>query len=238
MAAEISIIGDFDLNPPIKIPAEIAMIQQGTWAPGSADFTGVVSRGGGRAQQVSSFADFLGVIANSPKQSIKQINVFTHADNPPPMIAFGGYIDSNAVGSAGVYFNPVNPGQSLVQLDASALTFLNNGGTFGPQHNPNQFTLSSVKDKFMPGALIIFFACHTGSDPTLLQGVASTFGVRVIGFTSAIAYCPIYNLNPPPSIDRAMDIALGSCAARHMTNFHQFSMVASPTGSQIVVRVP
>jgi hypothetical protein len=41
--AEISVIADFPFNPTVSIADEITMIQQGTWAPSTADFAGVVT---------------------------------------------------------------------------------------------------------------------------------------------------------------------------------------------------
>jgi hypothetical protein len=233
--AEISVIAKFPFNPTVSITDEITMIQQKTWAPGTDDFAGVVTRTGATAVTVSSFADFLGVIARSPRSSIQKLNVFTHAGANPFVIAFGGNINSQAVGSPDVTLNINTGGLSLIALDSSSLSFLRNGGTFGPDANPSQWNLSSLTDRFATENMVIFFACHTGSDPSLLQDFANTLNVRVIGFTPAVAYCPTYTLSPP-AIDRKMDIAFGSCSSRHMTNFHQFSMAAN--SSQIIFRVP
>src|SRR5262252_5477871 len=92
--AEISVVADFSFSPTVSVADEIKMIQQGTWAPGTADFSGVVNKAGATPVQVSSFLDFLGVIAGSAKNSIERLNVITHADRG--LIAFGGYINSTA----------------------------------------------------------------------------------------------------------------------------------------------
>jgi hypothetical protein len=231
--AEISVVTDFSFSPRVSVADEIKMIQQGTWAPSTADFAGVVTRTGATAATVSSFADFLGVIARSPKNSIEKLNVFTHADRG--LIAFGGYINSNVAASPDVELYINSASQFLIALDSSSLTFLRNGGTFGPNSNPSQWNLSSLKDRFAPVAVVIFFACHTGSDPTLLQDFANTLRVNVIGFTPAIAYCPTFTTSPP-AINRQMDIAFGSCSGTHMRDFHQFSMAAN--AAQIIFRVP
>ena len=231
--AEISIIAEYPFTPKVSEADEIKMIQQGTWAPGTSDFAGVVSRTGATAVTVGSLADALGVIANSSKGSIQKLNIFTHAD--PGLISFGGYINSNATTSADVEMYTNSGNQALDALDSTSMPFLRNGGTFGPNNNLRKFNLASLKDRFTPGALIIVFACHAGSDPRLLQDLASTLGVHVIGFTPAIAYCPTYTVSPP-KINRQMDIAFGSCSSTHMTNFNQFSMAAGP--SQMIHRVP
>jgi hypothetical protein len=231
--AEISVVADFPSQPAVSVADEIKMIQQGTWAPSTADFSGVVTRTGATAVQVGSLADFLGVIARSPKSSIQRLNVFTHADRG--LISFGGYINSSATTSPDVelYVNAAN--QFLTALDSTSMPFVRNGGTFGPNNNPNQWNLSSLKDRFMPSALVIFFACHAGSDPKVLQDFANTLGVNGIGFTPAVAYCPTFTTNPA-GINRQMDTAFGSCSSTHMWDFHQFSMAAS--ASQIIFRVP
>src|SRR5215470_18113223 len=127
---EICVVADFPFDPKVSVADEIKMIQKGTWAPSTADFSGVVTRTGATAVQVSSFADFLGVIARSPKNSIERLNVFTHADRG--LIAFGGYINSTAVASPDVELYTNGPSQFLIALDSSSLTFLRNGGAFGP----------------------------------------------------------------------------------------------------------
>jgi hypothetical protein len=232
MPAEISIIGDFPFQPTIPIADEVKMLQQGSWAPSSADFAGVVARAGASSVQVSEFSGFLNAIVSSPKKSIQKINIFTHAN--AGTVAFGGYIDSSAALTANVMLNVNSSQQTLIALDASALVFLRSRGTFGPNSNPQQFSLSDVRDRFMTGAQIIIFACHSGTDATLLQDLADTFGVTTIGFTSPIAYCPTFSASPP-SIDRRMDIALGSCSSQHASNFHQ--LLTQVTSAQ-VTKVP
>ncbi len=157
---------------------------------------------------------------------------FRHADRG--LIAFGGFINSTAVASPDVELYINSAGQSLIALDSSSLLFLRNGGKFGPNSNPNQYDLSSLKDRFARDAgIVIFFACHTGSDATLLQDFSDTLKVKVIGFTSAIAYCPAFTTSSP-AINLQMDIAFGSCGSTHMTNFHQYPMATT----SLIYRVP
>jgi hypothetical protein len=195
MATEISITGDFSFTLGITIAQEVQMVQSHTWAPSTVDFAGVVARTGAPSIRAADFSAVLNVIVNSPKKSIQRINVFTHSN--PGYIALGGSIDSTAQLSPNVTLNTNTPQLFLIALDASTLLYLRNGGTFGPNSNPQQFSLVDVKDRFVKPAQIVFYACHSGTDATLLQDIASTFGITAKGFSSPIAYCPGFTQNPP-----------------------------------------
>jgi hypothetical protein len=221
MAAEISITGDFSFAPVITIVQEVQMVQNQTWAPSTVDFAGVVARTGAPSIVAADFGAVLNAIVSSPKQSIQRINIFTHSN--PGYIAFGGSIDSSAQLSPIVSLNTNTPQLFLIALDASTLSYLRNGGTFGPASNPQKFSLGDVKDRFIKPAQIVFYACHSGTDAILLQDIATTFGVIAKGFTSPIAYCPGFTQNPP-AINRRMDIALDDCKHPHATDFHSLTV--------------
>jgi hypothetical protein len=221
MPAEISFVGDFSLTPGITTDQEIQMIQNRSWAPSTDDFVGVVNRTGGNAVTAADFSVVLNVIATSPKKSIQRINVFTHSN--PGYIALGGSIDSRAQLSPIVTLNINTPQLFLIALDASTLSFLRNGGRFGPNSNPSQWSLADLKDRFMKPAQIVFYACHSGTDAALLQDIATTFGIIAKGFSSPIAYCPTFTPSPP-SINRRMDIAVDDCQHPHASDFHSLAV--------------
>jgi hypothetical protein len=220
---EINIIGDFNWSPRLSLAQEVAQLQKGgnNWAPATADFQAVA----GNAMLASDFGEFLGAILVQRPHSIRRINVFTHADNHPPEIAFGGDIRMTPT-RADVMLN-VNAGSNLISLDDQALNFLNTpGSNFSLVKQPlKKFTLKDVRERFTDDASIFFLACHTGSDPAFLQRVADTFRVTAVGFTPAIVYCPRFTTQPP-TIDRR-HIGLSSCARGDTANFHRLKIMAN-----------
>jgi hypothetical protein len=220
---ELSIVADFP-NPYGGLAKEVDAIKNGRWGPTTDDFTDIVVN----ALKCASFASFGAAILlasqgkERPKASIRRINLFTHAN--PDLIAFKGTVKPLTIGVDVLL--EVGSG-----LNSTALGTWNAQGFFlEDPATKKQYTLADIQARFTgKSAEIWLYACHSGVDGALVQDIASTFQVTVIGFTDAIAYCPTFT-ESPPSINRRR-LGVKDCRSP-VTDFHNLST------SNIVKKTP
>lgn len=211
---ELSIVAAFP-NPYGGLAKEIDAIKNSRWGPTTDDFTDIVVN----ALECDSFASFGAAILlasqgkERPKGSIRRINLFTHAN--PDLIAFKGTVKPLTIGVDVTL--EVGTG-----LNSTALQTWNGQGFFlEDPATKKKYTLADIQARFTgKSAEIWLYACHSGVDGALVQDIASTFQVTVIGFRDAIAYCPKFT-DAPPSIDRKR-IGIKDCASP-VTDFRNLS---------------
>jgi len=200
---ELNIVADFP-NPYGGLAKEVDAIKNRRWGPTTDDFTDIVVN----ALKCDSFAGFGAAILltsqgkERSKGSIRRINLFTHAN--PDLIAFKGTVKPLTIGVDVLL--EVGSG-----LNSTALQTWNGQGFFlEDPATKKHYTLADMQARFTgKSAEIWLYACHSGVDGALVQEIASTFQVTVIGFTDAIAYCPMFT-ETPPSINRKR-IAIKDC---------------------------
>ncbi|HEY2121981.1 MAG TPA: hypothetical protein VGH07_00165, partial [Chthoniobacterales bacterium] len=209
---ELNIVGGaFDWDPPITEPQELSKLSNNLWSPGTKDFVAVVNGVSANAVTADSFGEFLGAIVTSPTNSIKRINLLTHAN--PDIIAFSGKLISTATLSPDVQMDVNAGGSTLVSLDTVSIQAIAAPGVFFQlPNNPTKFTITDIRSRFTSDGLIVLLACHSGLLSTFLQDIANFFHVTVVGFTSAIAYCPPPQANPNRFLRTGMRIGIGSCS--------------------------
>lgn len=211
---ELNIVADFR-NPYGGLAKEVDAIKNHRWGPTTDDFTDIVVN----ALTCDSFAQFGAAIllttqgTERPKKSISRINVFTHANSD--LIAFNGTVKPLSVG-VDVLLDVASG------LNSTSLQTWNGQGFF--LENPatkKKYTLADIQARFTgKSAEIWLYACHSGADGALVQEIASTFQVTVIGFADAIAYCPTFT-ETPPSINRKR-VAIKDCTSP-VTDFRSLS---------------
>jgi hypothetical protein len=208
---ELNIVGGaFDWDPPITDAQELSKLSNNLWSPGTKDFVAVVNAVSANAVTADSFGEFLGAIVTSPANSIKRINLLTHAN--PDIIAFSGKLISTATLSPDVQMDVNAGGSTLVSLDTVSIQAIAAPGVFFQlPNNPTKFTITDIRSRFSSDGLILLLACHSGLLSTFLQDIANFFRVAVVGFTSAIAYCPPPQSNPNRFLRTGMRIGIGSC---------------------------
>ena len=69
-----------------------------------------------------------------------------------------------------------------------------------------------LSEKFAEGAQIFLFACHSGTDPELVQNIADVFQVEVNSFTEEVFVCPATD-KIKNTIDRNFT-GIGGCASK------------------------
>jgi hypothetical protein len=186
---ELNVAGEFPWNPAITDADEIAELAAGRWSPGTNDFAAVP---GGTAIIAPSFGNLLGSICEQADGTISRINLFTHANKG--MVGFGGHIAKRATMRADVSLNTNGPGDNLTAMDTVSMTNLSQPGIFftAPKaiRGKTNFTVDDIRKKFVPDAILVLFACHSGQDILFLKSVAQFFQIKVIGFSQEIGYYP------------------------------------------------
>lgn len=185
----ITIVGDFP-NPWKKIQTEIARIEAGRWSPTVDDFEAV--SGSRKPVQCSSFLSFLGLLSQKRIGSVGRINIITHASKT--CIAFEGTVEART----GITTLDTSTG-----LTAESLARIQNIPWFRPVGSRKRFTVPQALQRLAKGAQLYLYACNTagGDNLRLLQMLADTFQMTVLGFTKYLKYEPSFTTNPP-SINR------------------------------------
>jgi hypothetical protein len=211
---ELNIVGGaFDWDPAITDAEEIAKLTGNLWSPGTKDFVAVVNAVSATATTADSFGGFLGAILTSPNGSIKRINLLSHANSD--VIAFKGKMNSTVTVGRDVQMDVNGQNDTMISLDIISIKAIAAPGVFFQlQNNSKKFTISDIRAKFAPDAMIVLLACHSGLLTTFLQDIANFFQVTVVGFTTDIAYCPPPQSNPNKFIRAGMQIGIGSCASK------------------------
>lgn len=213
-AIELNVVADFP-NPYGGLAKEVQAIKDGRWGPTIDDFNAVVTNG----LQCDSFARFGAAILFSaqgkerPPKSVRRVNVFTHSN--PDLIAFKGTVKPLSLGVDVLL-------EVASGLNSSVLQTWNGQGFFLEDPKTNKkYTLDAIRARFTgKDTEIWLYACHSGVDGTLVQEIADTFQVSVIGFRDAIAYCPSFT-ESPLSIDRK-HIGIKTCS-NSTTDFRTLS---------------
>ena len=188
-ATELNLAGQFEWDPPISGPDEIAELRAGRWMPQTADFVAVA---GGTVPVVPTFGNFLGAIVQRPDGGISRLNLFSHGDKS--LVAFGGRIQRRNVGPADVFLDTNGPGDNMTAMDPTSMANLNQPGvTFTTPtaiRGKTSFTVADVRKKFAEGAFVVLYLCHSGQDAAMLSLIAKFLGVKVIGFNNLVGYYP------------------------------------------------
>lgn len=220
---EITLVGDFK-NPFTSIKEEVKAMKEGRWEPSTDDFQDV----GGRVARVDSYLSVLGAIlvegdSETHAGSISRINIFTHANSN--LIALGGRIEVGSI-STNVLLNVQNA------ISSDTLDNLNNqGAIFNVQSKVKKlakkdFTLDDVRARFAKDAVIVLYACRSGVEGALLQRLADTFQVKVIGFTDLIGYFPNYT-EVPARVTNRRRVGVGRNSKVVESDFHKLDSSSS-----------
>ena len=210
---ELNIVADFP-NPYGGLAKEVDAIKNRRWGPTTDDFTDIVVS----ALRCDSFAGFGAAILLASQEGEAEAEHQTDQPVHPresDLIAFKGTVKPLSIGVDVML--EVGSG-----LNSNALQTWNGQGFFLEDPTTKKhYTLADIQARFTgKSAEIWLYACHSGVDSALVQNIASTFQVTVIGFTDAIAYCPMFT-EMPPSINRKQ-IAIKDCSSP-VTDFRTLS---------------
>ena len=179
--SEINIATDFPnefKNLKNEIDAIADPLRQ--WSPSVDDFQAILKS----SILAGSVHQMMGIIAAKKKNSVKRVNIFAHGDRTA--IGFSGSIKRGHV------FWGNNAG---ALLNDRVLDWYNSAGIY-LEHNKKKYYLSDIKSSFKANASVVFYACNSGVDATLLKRFATTFDVTTVGFTKEIQYRPKYTKTP------------------------------------------
>ncbi|SRR6266567_5487027 len=190
-AKELSLVGSFPKPISWTQTTEKALAAANTWYPHTLDFKEVAGRG---SIEVTTVWDFLLKIVHPPGALISRLNFFSHGN--ADLIAMNGEIlvdGSNVMLGAGAddgWGEVISRPGAIVDPYATTWgTFGENGGTKNVTVKVTKFTLTDVRARFTPDAIIWLYICHAASNPALFQEIANTFQVTVKGFAGEILYC-------------------------------------------------
>jgi len=134
------------------------------WFPGSHELRRFAETGPGNIQFVSTIDEFVSKVI---KFRPRRINLFTHA--VPGTIMLTGRIAPGEVSSSGLEMGDLDP-KVLKELGE----------------------IEEVRKSFQPGAELVIYACHSGSNEKVLKSLAEVLGVTVRGFSQDVRYWPVY----------------------------------------------
>lgn len=155
--------------------------------PDTDDLVSVIRNAGGKSPiiiPVSSVWGLLhGIVQNGQKGTIKRVNVFTHGSRTE--VSFKGTLRLPSL--EGLLVEVQFTDKSEDRLGMEALDRLD--GSLFPINREHSHTLKDIRECFGKNAEIVLYSCHSGVDQELVQRIANTLQVVVVGFSEKIAYC-------------------------------------------------
>jgi hypothetical protein len=136
--------------------------------------------------ETHGFKQFLGLISNQAKDSIRRINLISHGGKG--IIAFTGSIDA---GTGKIKLDP----ETALDLRISDLEY--ESIKPGLQEESLGMIARKLRNRFQKGAEIVFYTCNSGVDLELLQAIANAFQVVASGFREKIWVCPLELMRSP-----------------------------------------
>jgi hypothetical protein len=141
-----------------------------TWFPSSVDFQQTATKSGDAAG-ATTLDEMLKAIEAKPAGSVSLLGLIGHA-------AGGTGGNPRTFGLSGqITVNPAN-----VLLTAKGFV---NATTLAA----SQARITSLRNRFTSDAHIVFYACNTGLDATLLDAISKAFGVCADGFSDEVLWC-------------------------------------------------
>jgi len=183
---EISLISTYPAPWDGNLRAEIkAATQDLTWHPGTVSFRAVANtpnRGQARTilKDVQTFADMLNLIRGRPKNSIRRLNIFAHAN--PGLIGLSGSMSGTTITMVGSLFNEDRQ-RIAGGIDSEAVAFLD----FDEE---GKRVRDDLRTRFIKQAEILLFLCNggLGRGLSLAQDLAQAFNVRVLAYNDPVGY--------------------------------------------------
>jgi hypothetical protein len=193
---ELSFVGDWpsEWEKQKKSDAEILdsvgangkdRIGPNEWSPSTKDFlrfakTGHRS-GDPEPETVPVLDDLLYKIGKHKPGTVNRVYLFTHADSRYLGLSGDVRLDSPYFNKHGITDN------DILEAQEENKSFRTSDMT-QDQGFAEDITLARVRGAFQKGAQIIIFACHFGLNPDYIDKLSKLFGVKVRGFTKAVAY--------------------------------------------------
>lgn len=182
---EISLIASYREPWGSGFAGERRAVENRTWHPGSRAFRDVANtpnRGAKRTTvlDVDSAEQAMDAIRGRPIDSIRRLNIFTHAY--PGLISLSGYFEGEET-----YLNQAKDndrGQPIGGgIDGSVTDWLNSDDE-GRQKRDD------VRSRFTKHGEILLFLCNggLGTGMSLAMDIARCFNVRVLAYSDAIGY--------------------------------------------------
>jgi hypothetical protein len=158
---ELIIAGGYP-HPYANVAAELKASQSKAWLPTTIDFR-ATAKGSGGAEEAASFDGLLKLIAKKEKRAIKDLGLIGHANIHT--FALSGKVQGDSVvfGTEGM----ITTASLKARLDQ----------------------IKGVRDRFVSGATITYYACNAGTAPALLEETSNAFQVLVKGFKNQVWWC-------------------------------------------------
>lgn len=182
---EISLIASYREPWGSSFAGERRAVEARTWHPGSRAFRDVANtpnRGAKRTTllDVPDAERALAAIQSRPPDSIRRLNLFTHAY--PGLISLSGHFDG-----AETYLNQAKDNDSGQPIgggiDGSVIDWLNSDDI-------GRAMRDDVRARFTKHGEILLFLCNggLGTGMSLAMDIARCFNVRVLAYSDAIGY--------------------------------------------------
>jgi hypothetical protein len=172
MATPLMIFANGYPRPYTSDRAEIASAtaKPPTWFPASVDFQQTATKSGD-ASGATTLDEMLKAIEAKPAASISLLGLVGHAaggtGGNPRTFGLSGQITVNPA-------NVILTAKGFVNADTLAAS---------------QTRITSLRNRFTSDAHIVFYACNTGLDATLLDAISNAFGVCADGFSDEVLWC-------------------------------------------------
>ncbi|MFO0555897.1 MAG: hypothetical protein U0271_46395 [Polyangiaceae bacterium] len=161
-----------------------------------------------KVHALTNLRSFTSKILAETDKTIARINIVTHGKDD--LIGLAGSVDGKTgvcrLGSFHLFdmakYDPINHSEEQEAGNNEVLDLSRgvNDMTFATSHaffndaTQGQRIRDQIRKKFVPGAELYFYACHTGGGSTfnvmMLKGLATCFQIWVYGFDSSVYYHP------------------------------------------------
>lgn len=172
MATPLMIFANGYARPYTSDRAEIAsaVAKPPTWFPASVDFQQTATKSGD-AVGATTLDEMLKAIEAKAAGSISLLGLVGHA----------------AGGTGG---NPRTFGLSgQITVNPANVILTSKGFVNADTLTTSKTRITALRNRFTTDAHIVFYACNTGMDSTLLDAVSIAFGVCVDGFSDEVLWC-------------------------------------------------
>jgi hypothetical protein len=141
-----------------------------TWFPASVDFQNTATKSGDAAG-ATTLDEMLKAIEAKPAGSIKLLGLVGHAaggtGGNPRTFGLSGQITVNPA-------NVILTSKGFVNANTLAASLTR---------------ITALRNRFTSDAHLVFYACNTGLDSTLLDAISNAFGVCADGFSDEVLWC-------------------------------------------------
>ncbi len=155
------------------------------WSPSTNDFLRFAKTGhrseDPQPETVTDLSGLLYKIGKRKPGTVNRVYLFTHADETYLGLSGTVKLDSPYFTGQGI------TDDDIFEAKEDNKSFRTKNMTQA-QGFAEDITLARVRDAFQKDAQIVIFACHFGLNPAYIEKLSKLFGVKVRGFTKAIAY--------------------------------------------------